>query len=133
MSSSGEIRYLGLAEVIGLHALVMERSGYHPAPLRDEALLESALMRPRMAAHYAGADLLRQAAWLAAGIAQAQAFLDGNKRTAFATADVFLRINGSALRGDPLVFAQLLESLATREGSLDQAAERLLEWMRSQE
>src|SRR5216683_335276 len=77
-----EIRHLSLADVLALHAAVMERFGLAPAPLRDEGVLESAVMRPRMAAYYDEADLIRQAALLAVGISQAQAFLDGNKRTA---------------------------------------------------
>ncbi len=36
-------------------------------------------MRPRMAAYYSEADIIYQAALLAVGISQAQAFLDGNK------------------------------------------------------
>jgi hypothetical protein len=36
------------------------------------------------------------------GVSQAQAFLDGNKRAAFAIADVFLRINGLVYQGDPM-------------------------------
>jgi death-on-curing protein len=71
-------------------------------------------MRPRMAASYEEADLVRQAALLAVGIAQAQAFLDGNKRTAYQATDVFLWINGLKLVGDPLALAQQLEEVAER-------------------
>ena len=126
-----EPRYLNLAEVIALHAAVMERSGYAPAPLRSEAGLDSAIQRPRTAAYYEEADLVRQAALLAVGIAQAQAFLDGNKRTAFAALDVFLRLNGSAFSGDPLDLAQQLEHVATRTDSLDAATRRFEEWLRA--
>lgn len=87
-------------------------------------------MRPRMVAYYEGADLIRQAALLAVGIAQAQAFVDGNKRTAFAAADVFLRLNGLAFAGDPVEFGQQLEAVATRSDSLEAATERLEAWLR---
>jgi prophage maintenance system killer protein len=46
------------------------------------------------------------------GVSQAQAFLDGNKRAAFAIADVFLRINGLVYQGDPMSLARWLEAIA---------------------
>ena len=108
----------------------MERTGSTPAPLRAEGTLESAVMRPRTAAYYEQADMIRQCAVLAVGIAQAQAFLDGNKRAAFAAADVFLRLNGLLFSGDPLDLAQQLEVLATRADSLERATDRFEQWLR---
>src|ERR1044072_1297614 len=108
MDRGSETRYLSLGEVIGLHEAVMRRMGSSPAPFRagGEGLLESAVMRPQMAAYYEGADLIRQAALLAVGISQAQAFLDGNKRTAFAATDAFLRVNGLSSPADTLEYAR---------------------------
>ena len=126
----GSTRYLSLADVIALHAAVMERTGYVAAPLRSEALLDSAIQRPRTAAYYEGADLVRQAALLAVGVAQAQAFLDGNKRTAYAALDVFLRLNGVTFSGAPVELAQQLEDVATRTDSLDAATRRFEDWLR---
>ena len=130
MTPDGPMRYLSLAEVIALHQAVMERTGYAPAALRVEGSLDSALQRPRMAAYYEDAELARQAALLAVGIAQAQAFLDGNKRTAYAALDVFLRLNGKAFAGDPIALAQQLEAIATRTNSLDAATGRFEQWLR---
>lgn len=62
--------------------------------VRDWNLLESALARPRMAAHYEGADLVRQAATLFWGLVENHPFHDGNKRTAWVGAETFLRRNG---------------------------------------
>jgi death-on-curing protein len=124
------MRHLSVADVIALHAAVMERTGYAPAPLRDEGLLESAVMRPQMAAYYEEADLIRQAALLAIGIAQAQTFLDGNKRAAYAAVDVFLRLNGKLYQGDPIALAQQLEGVATRADSLAAATDRFEAWLR---
>src|SRR5688572_2362924 len=95
-------RYPSLAEVIAIHQEVMCRLGVAPKPLRDEGLLESALMRAQMAAYYEEADLIRQAALLAVGISQAQAFLDGNKRTAFQTLDAFLWVNNWEYVAQPM-------------------------------
>jgi death on curing protein len=127
-----EIRYLSLADVLALHEAVMERFGLPPAPLREEGLLESAVMRPRMAAYYSEADVIRQSALLAVGISQAQAFLDGNKRTAFAACDVFLRLNGLAFIGDPIELAMQLEAVAERLGGLEEATNLFEEWLREQ-
>lgn len=117
-------------EVLALHEEVIERTGSSFAPLRDEGLLESAVMRPQMAAHYERADVISQAALLAVGISQAQAFVDGNKRTAFAAADVFLLLNGLQYIGDPVEFAQQLEAVAERRDSLEAATGRFDSWLR---
>jgi death-on-curing protein len=82
-----------------------------------------------MAAYYEGADLIKQAALLAIGIAQAQAFLDGNKRTGFAALKVFLEWNVVPLIIDPLSVARQLERVA--EGEDRRAAEEAFEmWLR---
>ena len=128
-----EPRYLGVLDIVALHAEIMERTGFSPAPLRDEGLLESAIMRPRMAAHYEQADLIKQAVLLAIGISQAQAFLDGNKRAAFAACRAFLWLNGITYNGDPLELAKQLEAVASREGSLEEAANRFEAWLRGVE
>ena len=62
--------------------------------LRDVGLLESALARPRNAFAYGEEDIVILAVRLLAAIAQAHAFEQGNKRTAFAAARLFLRANG---------------------------------------
>src|SRR5437870_5204601 len=107
----GEPEYLGLQDVVALHRYVMERLGSAPAPFRagGEGLLESAVMRPQTAAYYEDADLIRQAALLAVGISQAQAFLDGNKRTAYVALRTFLELNGLTFAGEPLDVARQLE------------------------
>lgn len=87
-------------------------------------------MRPQMAAYYEGTDLIRQAALLAVGISQARAYLDGNKRTAFAAADVFLRVNGLNSPTDSEEYAHQLELVAERAGSLEAATTRFEAWLR---
>ncbi len=125
-----DARYLGVADVIALHQAIMERMGSPVAPLRDEGLLESALMRPQAAAFYERADLVRQAALLTAGISQAQAFVDGNKRVAFAAVYAFLYENGLAYAGESLEVARAIEGLATRTESLQAATARFEQWLR---
>lgn len=125
-----ETLYLTTADVIAIHEEIVERTAAVQAPLRDEGLLESALTRPKMAAHYEGADIVRQATLLAIGISQAQSFVDGNKRTAYAVAEVFLDLNGLEMTCDPLDLARQLEEAAGQDDSLDEATDRFDSWLR---
>src|SRR6202790_565770 len=65
--------------------------------VRDHGLLEAALYRPQTG-YYAG--LIEEAAALWESLAQNHAFIDGNKRTAFAATYTFLAINGVRLTAD---------------------------------
>lgn len=125
-----QLRYPTLAEVIAIHERVMRGLGEAPRPLRDEGLLESALTRPQMAAYYEGADIVRQATLLGTGISQAQAFLDGNKRTAFQTLDAFLWVNGWEFVGEPLELARQFEQFAERSSEPDEAIDAFEAWLR---
>lgn len=62
--------------------------------VRDWNLLESAINRPRAVAYYEGADLVGQAATLLWGLIENHPLHDGNKRTAWVTAEAFLNANG---------------------------------------
>jgi death on curing protein len=89
--------------------------------LRDEGLLDSALMRPINKFLYEDCkDLAALAAAYGFGLARNHVFVDGNKRAAFLAIGVFLRINGKALAVDPVDAIQTILSLA--EGSLDESA-----------
>ena len=65
--------------------------------IRDQGLPEAALFRPQTGYY---ADLIEEAAALWESIAQNHAFIDGNKRTAFAATYTFLAINGAQLTAD---------------------------------
>ncbi len=83
-----------------------------------------------MAAHYEDADIARQAALLAVGISQAQAFLDGNKRTAMTATYLFLGLNGLTVRAASIEFARQLELVAERPGERDAATDAFEAWLR---
>lgn len=61
-------RYLSVADVLALHSQTMGSMGELAWSLRDSGLLESAIVKPQVAAHYEDADIVRQAAVLAIGI-----------------------------------------------------------------
>ena len=84
--------FLTFAEVQTLHVLSLERyGGLHG--VRDQGGAESAIEQPKNTFYYGGGDLFDVAAAYAFHIAQAQAFLDGNKRTGVAAALAFLERN----------------------------------------
>ena len=60
--------------------------------VRDRGLLEGALFRPQTGYY---SSLIEEAAALWESLSQNHPFVDGNKRTAFATAYTFLVINGA--------------------------------------
>ncbi len=75
--------------------------------MRNAGGLESAVMQPRNVFHYLSGDVIEIAAAYAYHIAEAQAYLDGNKRTAIACALVFLECNGvETTRIDPMELYQ---------------------------
>ena len=89
------------------------------AGLRDEGLLRSAVGQPLNDFYYGRADLFCVAAAYAYHIAQAQAFLDGNKRTAISTALTFLEQNGvTTITGTPVLYDAMI---AIAERRLDKA------------
>lgn len=125
-----QVTYLSIADAIALHAQIMERTGFKPAPLRDENLLESALMSAQMIEYYEHGDLVRQAAVIGVRISQAQAFMDGNKRTAYICCDIFLRLNELQYTGQPVELAQQLELVAKHDIPLADATTRFEKWLR---
>jgi len=86
--------YLTLDEVLALHAALLARHGGAHG-VRDMGLVESALARPR-SGYYE--SLSEQAAALLQSFAMNHAFIDGNKRVAWASSMVFLRMNGYRVR-----------------------------------
>jgi len=91
--------YLTVADVLGMHAVLMQRYG-GAGGVRDPGALEAALFRAQTGYYD---DIIAEAAALLESLAINHPFVDGNKRIAFAAADVFLRINGWCLKRPPLV------------------------------
>jgi death-on-curing protein len=89
---SGTI-YPTLDEVLILHSMLVQRYGGEPG-IRDLGMLDAALHRPR-SGYYR--SLSEQAAALLQSLSNNHAFIDGNKRVAFATTVIFLRLNGFQL------------------------------------
>jgi death-on-curing protein len=89
MNHDEEPRFLQLKTVFWLHRRSLELHGGLDGG-RDEGAIESALGSAKNAYVYGGGDAYDVAAAYAFHIAESQAFLDGNKRTAAACALTFL-------------------------------------------
>ena len=101
--------------VLAVHSMMITRFGGSEG-LRDEGLLDSALTRPLNLYHYEGCtELPRLAASYAAGIIQNHPFVDGNKRTGFIVAYMFLDLNGMTLQADEVSATAMTLSLASSE------------------
>ncbi|WP_404403431.1 type II toxin-antitoxin system death-on-curing family toxin [Pelagibacterium halotolerans] len=96
------------------------------AGIRDEARRDAALDRPRNLLSCGEPDIFDLAAAYAFGFAKGHAFVDGNKRMSFVAAEVFLMLNGYALRASDADCVVTWLGLA--DGSLSEA--RLADWMR---
>jgi len=96
-----------------------------PGGIRDTGLLESALARPQNLFAYGESDLAALGAAYAFGIARNHPFVDGNKRTAFATLIVFLGLNGITFAPPPAEATASILALAA--GEIDQ--ETLAKWI----
>jgi len=94
--------------------------------VRDPALLESALARPVNRWGYGDDDRCALAAAYAFGIARNHPFVDGNKRTAWVFARLFLALNGLALRFAPEDAIRAILALAA--GELGEEA--IADWFR---
>ena len=90
------VLYPTIQETLELHEQLIKRFG-GSAGVRDLGLLESALLRPQTG-YYETLSL--QAAALLQSLIQNHSFIDGNKRVAFATTAIFLRMNGYRLNVD---------------------------------
>ena len=86
--------YPTLDEALELHSVLLARFG-GAGGVRDLGLLESALSRPQTGYYD---TLTLQAAALLQSLVMNHAFVDGNKRVAFALTAIFLRMNGPRLR-----------------------------------
>ena len=113
-----EPNWLDKETVLEIHGDVIAATGGSDG-LRDEGLLESALARPHNVFAYENVTIFDLAATYAEAIAHNHPFIDGNKRTAFTTADIFLDVNGYRLKADKEEQADIMVDLAEKKISRD--------------
>jgi death-on-curing protein len=92
-----EIVYLDYIDAVDLHFALMKTWGEIRFGVENRDLIESALTRPKHAAIYENADIIRQASTLVFGLIKNHPWTGGNKRTASFLMDEFLFRNGFEL------------------------------------
>lgn len=117
--------WLTVELVVAIHGEQLRLFG-GPAGLRDPAMLESALDRPRNKWAYGETDLAALAAAYAFDIARNHPFVDGNKRASFLSMITFLGLNDvDFVVGEPEAAAAIL---ALAAGEIEE--EGLARWIR---
>ena len=125
MADRLEPKWLDLRDALAIHDRQLAEHGGGQG-LRDQAMLESALVRPMNRWSYGAEDPASLAAAYAFGLARNHPFVDGNKRTAWILARLFLALNGHQLHFDP---ADAIEAmLALAAGELPE--EKMADWFR---
>jgi death on curing protein len=110
--------WLSQAVIVAVHDAQLATHGGGTG-VRDQSLLESALARPENLAAYGTPDAADLAAAYGFGISRNHAFIDGNKRTGFVAAEMFLILNGFQLTADDTNSA--LTMLAVSAGDITEA------------
>ena len=113
--------------VYAVHDMQLARHGGR-AGLRDQNLVESALSRPEQLHTYGQPppDAAQLAAAYAYGLARNHGFSDGNKRTAWVIARVFLADNAIQLAFSEIDAIHTMQAVAS--GTLDE--QQLAVWFR---
>ncbi len=116
MSNPKEPIWISTPALMAIHGRLLADYG-GASGLRDEGLLESALAAPKNHFQYGNTDIFQLAAAYAFAITRNHPFMDGNKRTAFTAAGVFLELNGHQLQASESDAVNAV--LALSKGELD--------------
>jgi death-on-curing protein len=103
--------------VLATHERLLSEFGGAPG-IRDSGLLDSALARPENLQAYGKPKLHELAAAYAFGVVKNHPFIDGNKRTGFTIAIMFLERNGQMFTATEV--EATIQTLALAAGELDE-------------
>ncbi|MFA6100161.1 MAG: type II toxin-antitoxin system death-on-curing family toxin [Patescibacteria group bacterium] len=113
------VRYLTAEEVAAIHQRLLEETGGVNG-IRDFGLLFSLAEKPKTS--FGGSELysgiFMKAAVLLEALVNYHVFADGNKRTAFISAAVFLRVNGYNLKVKESQGLQFMLAIANKRKNL---------------
>ena len=121
-----EFRFLGADIAFAVHERQLAEHG-GLSGIKDQGLLEAAVARPLNKHAYGENDLCALAAAYAFGIIRNHPFNDGNKRTAWVMARLFLRLNGVTIAFDKA--DAIVTVLALAAGELPEEA--MADWFRA--
>ena len=128
MTQSGRTEpvWIETAVALAIHDRQLAEHGGGPG-VRDAGMLESALARPINRWTYGEDDLCTLAAAYAFGVVRNHPFVDGNKRTGWVLARLFLALNAVRIAFDTVDATQAVLALAA--GDLPE--EELADWFRT--
>ena len=119
--------YIDYLEAVTLHFGIMFEAGETRIGIAEPNLIESALARPKHAAFYENADVIRQAATLCFDLIKNHPWHGGNKRTATALTDSFLHRNGFDLKASLVEIIELSLNVESDVWKVDE----IENWLRS--
>jgi death-on-curing protein len=112
--------------VLATHERLLSEFG-GASGIRDQGLLDSALARPENILAYGQPTVFEMAAAYAFGIVKNHPFIDGNKRTGFTAAIMFLELNGELFAASEA--DATIQTLALAAGDLDESS--YAAWLRA--
>ena len=120
--------WLNRAVIIAIHEVQLAEHGGGTG-VRDAGLLDSALGKPQQLNNYGEPppDAAALAASYGYGISRNHPFIDGNKRTGYVSAELFLRLNGWRLTADDA--SCVVTMLAVAAGDITEEA--FAAWLRA--
>ena len=120
--------WLNRAVIISIHEVQLAEHGGGTG-VRDAGLLDSALGKPQQLNNYGEPppDAAALAASYGYGISRNHPFIDGNKRTGYVAAELFLRLNGWRLNADDA--SCVVTMLAVAAGDITEEA--FAAWLRA--
>lgn len=120
--------WLNRAAIIAIHEVQLAEHGGGTG-VRDPGLLDSALGKPQQLNNYGEPppDAAALAASYGYGISRNHPFIDGNKRTGYVAAELFLRLNGWRLNADDA--SCVVTMLAVAAGDITEEA--FAAWLRA--
>lgn len=124
--SPGPWRWVAPGVVLAVHDRQLAEHGGLDG-IRDAGAIDSALARPVNLAAYGDPDAASLAAAYACGISMNHGFVDGNKRTAWVTARLFLADNGYRIEFNSADAIRIMEDVAA--GQVDE--DELAAWFRA--
>lgn len=114
-------RWISLALAYAIHDRQLAEHG-GAGGVRDAGAIESSLARPVHLTSYQATDAAQLAATYAVGLARSHGFIDGNKRTAWVVARLFLLDNGYTIQFEPAEAVRVMEGVASGSISEEQLA-----------
>lgn len=123
-----EIFFPNLDEILLIHSEIIRQTGGSDG-LRDKGALESALKAAENRLFYETESLAILGATYAFHLSQAHAFVDGNKRIAAVTTELFLEMNNVKLAATNEEIVELFLDIAASRLSREEVENKFAGWL----